>query len=73
MSIQPVNLFNFGEGHLNFRIKIPANVTFKIGVIDTWNNQYYVNFPAGQTKYGGNSVECQPAVWAMAKSQDTTE
>ncbi len=52
MSIQPVNLFNFGEGHLNFRIKIPANVTFKIGVIDTWNNQYYVSFPAGQTKYG---------------------
>ncbi|MBK9474397.1 MAG: T9SS type A sorting domain-containing protein [bacterium] len=52
MSIQPVNLFNFGEGHLNFRIKIPANVTFKIGVIDTWGNQYYVSFPAGQTKYG---------------------
>lgn len=52
MSIQPVNLFNFPDGHLNFRIKIPANVTFKIGVIDTWNNQYYVSFPAGQTKYG---------------------
>lgn len=52
MAVQPLNLFNFGDGHLNFRIKIPSNVTFKIGVIDTWNNQYYVSFPAGQTKYG---------------------
>ncbi len=52
MSIQPVNLFNFGAGHLKFRIKIPANVTFKIGIIDAWNNQNYVSFPAGQTTYG---------------------
>jgi hypothetical protein len=52
MSIQPVNLFDFGAGHLKFMIKIPANVTFKIGVIDSWNNQYYVQFPANQTKYG---------------------
>ncbi|MDX2474599.1 MAG: family 16 glycosylhydrolase [Candidatus Krumholzibacteria bacterium] len=52
MSIQPLNLFGFGEGHLNFRIKIPANVTFKIGIIDTWNNQSYLSFPAFQTTYG---------------------
>ena len=52
MSMQPLNLFNFGEGHLNFMIKIPANVTFKIGVIDAWGNQYYVEFPAYQTTYG---------------------
>ena len=52
LSNQPVNLFNFGAGQLQFMIKIPANVTFKIGVIDTWNNQYYVEFPANQTKYG---------------------
>jgi beta-glucanase (GH16 family) len=52
MSIQPVNLFNFGDGHLKFMIKIPANVTFKIGIIDAWNNQNYVSFPAGQTTYG---------------------
>jgi beta-glucanase (GH16 family) len=52
MSIQPVNLFNFGDGHLKFMIKIPANVTFKIGVIDAWGNQNYVSFPAGQTAYG---------------------
>ena len=52
MSIQPLNLFDFGEGHLNFMIKIPAYVTFKIGIIDTWGNQSYVAFPAHQTTYG---------------------
>ena len=52
LSYQPVNLFNYGAGSLKFRIKIPANVTFKIGVIDSWGNQFYVLFPAGQTKYG---------------------
>jgi len=52
MSMQPVNLFGFGDGHLKFRIKIPANVTFKIGVIDAWGNQHYVQFPANQTTYG---------------------
>jgi hypothetical protein len=52
MSIQPLNLFDFGAGHLNFRIKIPANVTFKIGIIDAWGNQSYIPFPAHQTTYG---------------------
>jgi beta-glucanase (GH16 family) len=51
MSIQPLNLFGFGEGHLKFRIRIPANVTFKIGIIDSWGNQSYVSFPAYQTTY----------------------
>jgi hypothetical protein len=52
MSRQPLNLFQFPDGHLKFRIKIPANVTFKIGVIDSWGNQYYVTFPANTTRYG---------------------
>ncbi len=52
MSQQPLNLFDFGEGHLNFRINIPENVTFKIGIIDAWGNQQYVEFPAYQTTYG---------------------
>ena len=52
MSIQPVNLYNFGDGHLKFRIKIPSNVTFQIGIIDAWGNQSYVEFPSEQTKYG---------------------
>ncbi|MBT7119855.1 MAG: family 16 glycosylhydrolase [Candidatus Marinimicrobia bacterium] len=52
MSMQPVNLFNFEEGHLKFMIKIPANISFQIGIIDAWGNQSYVDFPANQTKYG---------------------
>ena len=52
MAEQPLNLFDFGEGHLKFRIKIPAHVTFKIGIIDAWGNQNYVSFPANQTTYG---------------------
>jgi len=52
MSIQPVNLFNFGDGHLKFMIKIPANISFQIGIIDAWGNQSYVNFPGNQTTYG---------------------
>lgn len=52
MSEQPINLLNFGDGFLNFHIKIPAHVSFQIGVIDTWGNQNYVEFPANQTKYG---------------------
>lgn len=52
LSIQPLNLFEFGDGDLKFRIKIPANVTFKIGIIDTWGNQSWLEFPAFQTTYG---------------------
>ena len=52
MSIQPVNLSNFGDGYLKFMINIPANISFKIGIIDAWDNQSYVEFPANQTKYG---------------------
>jgi len=52
MSMQPVNLFNFEEGHLKFMIKIPANITFKIGIVDAWGNESYVDFPANQTTYG---------------------
>ena len=52
MSMQPVNLFNFSEGHLNFSIKIPANISFQIGIIDSWGNQSYVDFPSNQTTYG---------------------
>lgn len=52
LSLQPVNLSGFEEGYLKFRIKIPANVEFQIGIIDAWGNQEYVNFPAHSTKYG---------------------
>ena len=52
MSLQQVNLFGFGEGHLKFMINIPAHVAFQIGIIDSWGNQNYVEFPAHQTTYG---------------------
>ena len=52
MSIQPLNMFDFGDGHLNFMIHIPPDVTFKIGIIDSWGNQHYVQLPAYQTPYG---------------------
>jgi len=52
MSYQPVNLFRFSAGHLNFNIKIPENISFKIGIIDSWGNQSYVDFPSYQTMYG---------------------
>ena len=52
MSMQPINLFNFSEGHINFSINIPANVSFQIGIIDSWGNQSYVDFPSNQTTYG---------------------
>ena len=50
MSEQPINLSE--ADHLNFRIKIPANIAFQIGVIDAWGNQNYVEFPENQTKFG---------------------
>ena len=52
MSIQPVNMSNYEEGFLNFRIKIPSSVSFQVGIIDAWGNQSYVNFPSNQTTYG---------------------
>ncbi|NNC94512.1 MAG: family 16 glycosylhydrolase [Chitinophagales bacterium] len=52
LSLQPVNLFDFAAGNLKFRIKIPANVSFKIGIVDAWGNENYVDFPANTTAYG---------------------
>lgn len=46
------DMSNFINGNLKFRIKIPANVGFKIGVRDNYTNENWVNFPAGQTTYG---------------------
>ena len=40
------------NGTVKFRIKIPANVGFRIGVGDTFTNQNWVNFPANTTVYG---------------------
>ncbi len=49
---QARDLTNYRNGSLKFRIKIPANVSFNIGVGDTYTNQNWVNFPASTTAYG---------------------
>ena len=52
LSHQPTNLFNFGGGNIKFSIKIPADVSFQIGITDVWGNQSYVDFPAYTTAFG---------------------
>ncbi|MFP5392331.1 MAG: family 16 glycosylhydrolase [Gammaproteobacteria bacterium] len=51
-SRQARDMSNFKNGNLQFRIKIPANVSFNIGIQDTYTNQNSVNFPANTTTYG---------------------
>jgi CxxC motif-containing protein (DUF1111 family)/beta-glucanase (GH16 family) len=47
------DLSNFSEnGELSFKIKVPANVSFKVGIEDTYTNQSWVEFPANTTTYG---------------------
>ncbi|MFX1682191.1 glycoside hydrolase family 16 protein [Mitsuaria sp. CC2] len=46
------DLTNYRNGNLKFRIKIPANVSFNIGIGDTYTNQNWVNFPANTTAFG---------------------
>jgi hypothetical protein len=43
---------NFTSGNLKFRIKIPANVAFKIGMTDNYTNEKYITFSANESKYG---------------------
>jgi beta-glucanase (GH16 family) len=52
MSNWPLDLSGFENGYLNFMVKMPAEVTFEIGLIDSRNRQNYVVFPAGQTVFG---------------------
>jgi len=49
---QTRDLTNYRNGNLKFRIKIPANVSFNIGIGDTYTNQNWVNFPANTTTFG---------------------
>ncbi|MDH0865387.1 glycoside hydrolase family 16 protein [Mitsuaria sp. GD03876] len=46
------DLTNFRNGNVKFRIKIPADVSFNIGIGDTYTNQSWVNFPANTTAFG---------------------
>lgn len=49
---QAADLSEFANGYLKFHVKIPANVSFRIGITDTYTNGNYVDFPAGVTTYG---------------------
>ncbi len=46
------NMSNFADGELKFKIKIPADVNFKVGIADTYTNENWVTFPAFETTYG---------------------
>lgn len=52
MARQPLNLSQFDQGSLRFKIKMPADVDFRVGITDTFNNQFFVDFPANQSRYG---------------------
>ncbi|MBO1256192.1 carbohydrate-binding protein [Alteromonas sp. 5E99-2] len=50
---QPLDMSSFLEnGNLTFNIKIPADISFRIGITDTFTNQNWVVFSANQTAYG---------------------
>jgi beta-glucanase (GH16 family) len=52
-SRQVHDMSNFRQnGTLKFKIKMPANVAFRVGVQDTYTNQNSVLFPANTTAYG---------------------
>ncbi len=51
-SNSPLDLSGFGAGQIKFMIKMPANVTFKIGINDILGRESYVSFPANQTAFG---------------------
>ena len=44
----------FDAGNLTFKIKIPENVSFKIGIADSYTNESWIEFPAYQSQYGLN-------------------
>ena len=46
------DMSNFADGTVSFRIKIPADVSFRIGIADDYTNQNWITFPANESKYG---------------------
>ncbi|WP_143870368.1 carbohydrate-binding domain-containing protein [Catenovulum sediminis] len=42
----------FEQGVLEFQIKIPADISFKVGVSDTFGNEHWIDFAAHQNQYG---------------------
>ncbi len=53
VAVNGKDMSNYVEnGSLKFKIKIPGNVSFRIGITDNFTNEKYIEFPAGETKYG---------------------
>lgn len=47
------NMSNYiPNGQLKFKMKIPADISFRIGITDNFTNESWLTFPAGQSKYG---------------------
>jgi len=51
-SRQPRDMSQFDQGHLSFRVKIPADIGFKVGIADTYTNVSWIDFPANESRYG---------------------
>ncbi|WP_457447066.1 glycoside hydrolase family 16 protein [Roseateles sp. P5_E4] len=51
-SRQVHDMSGFRGGNIKLKIKAPANVAFKIGILDTYTNHSWVTFPANTTAYG---------------------
>jgi hypothetical protein len=51
-SRQVHDMSGFRNGNIKLKIKVPANVAFKIGILDTYTNHSWVTFPANTTAYG---------------------
>ncbi len=48
-----VNMYNYiPNGQLRFKIKIPADIDFRIGITDNFTNESWITLPAFQTQYG---------------------
>jgi beta-glucanase (GH16 family) len=49
---QPIDLSAISAGKLNFRIKAPADVAFRVGIEDGAGKQSWINFGANQSRFG---------------------
>lgn len=49
---QALNLSQYSDGALQFNIKVPADISFKVGIVDTYTNEHWVSFPAHVNQYG---------------------
>lgn len=52
-ALNGINMINYiPNGQLRFKIKIPADINFRIGITDNNSNESWLTFPAFQTQYG---------------------